>query len=630
MTDPETPPQDTEPGTIPVPTDPVARAEPDATAPGRRRSHRRAAFAVAFVLGLLVVLGGTGAGLAAWDSGYQDRILPGVHVGSVDLSGLDRTQATRALTAAFRFQEGQLILRTPNGDITIPYAAFSRRADVGALVDTALLAGRNGDTAARAAGEVRQALLGTTIEPRVTLDQRALATAIAGLLRPLNVAPKDAVVAKGKTGPIITPGANGRRVDPAPVVAAALDVVGSTHAPTEIVIPVTTTVVPPAAGVATAQAAVDRAQAMATDIVVRYGKKSWKIRAATVRTWITFAAPGDGSITPVLDPALVARALVNVRKGVATPAQSAIYLRNKAGRIIGVGAGANGRKLDTETTIGLIAAELGTRADGTAPTDVKVAIAPVVPKLTTDTAQKTAPLLTKLGTWTTWFPINDHNYFGANIWLPAQIINGTVLKPGQTFDWFRVVGPVTPARGFGPGGVIKGNHTDPTGALGGGMCSSSTTLFNAALRAGLQMGARGNHRYYIYRYPLGLDATVWIMGGATQSMSFTNDTGHPILIRGVKTRSGGTGYVTYELWGVPDGRTVSLGAPVVTNVVTATTNTEYVSTLPHGARNQVEYPSNQMDTAVTRVVRDHNGRILHQEVWRSHYVLWNGLIQVGL
>jgi len=189
---------------------------------------------------------------------------------------------------------------------------------------------------------------------------------------------------------------------------------------------------------------------------------------------------------------------------------------------------------------------------------------------------------------------------------------------------------VTPARGFGPGGVIKGNHTDPTGALGGGMCSSSTTLFNAALRAGLQMGARGNHRYYINRYPLGLDATVWKMGGGVQDMSFTNDTGHPILILGIKTvGAGGRGYVTYQLWGTPDGRTVSVSAPVVTNVVKPTTTTQIVDTLPHGARQQTEYPSSQMDVAVTRVVRDKNGRIIRSEVWHSHYVLWNGIIQVG-
>ena len=238
--------------------------------------------------------------------------------------------------------------------------------------------------------------------------------------------------------------------------------------------------------------------------------------------------------------------------------------------------------------------------------------------------------MVKLGGWTTYFPISERNYFGANIWRPAQIINGTVLAPGETFDWWRAIWPVTTARGFGPGGVIRSDHTDPTGALGGGMCSSSTTLFNAALRAGLKMGQRSNHKYYIDRYPLGLDATVSIIGNSRQSMTFTNDTGHPIVIRAFKIRgAGGRGYVRYQIWGIPDGRKVELSRPSVSNVREATTKVVTVTTLPHGVRMQTEYPSNGMDVSVVRVVRNAKGKVIHREVWRTHYVLWNGRIEVG-
>jgi vancomycin resistance protein YoaR len=85
-----------------------------------------------------------------------------------------------------------------------------------------------------------------------------------------------------------------------------------------------------------------------------------------------------------------------------------------------------------------------------------------------------------------------------------------------------------------------------------------TTLFNAALRAGFQMGARRNHFYYIDRYPLGLDATVFISAsGAKQTMSWTNDTQYPVLIRGYQIRAGGTGWVKFALFSVPTGRRVS-------------------------------------------------------------------------
>ena len=292
-------------------------------------------------------------------------------------------------------------------------------------------------------------------------------------------------------------------------------------------------------------------------------------------------------------------------------------------------AATNGRKLDTAATSAAIAAAINARTSGGAAKPVEVKVASVAPKLTTEQAVKRGPLMEPLGTWKTWFPVSERNYFGANIWRPAEIIDGTVLYPGQTFEWWSALGPVNSARGYGPGGFIAGDHTEPTGALGGGMCSSSTTLFNAALRAGLQIGARSNHKYYINRYPLGLDATVSKTRNGSQTVSFKNDTKGPIVIRTFRTRSGGRGWVRYEIWGVPDGRTVSLSKPSVSNVRQATTSTRYVSTLPTGVKEQVEYPANGMDVAVSRVVRDKNGRVIHSETFRTHYVLWNGIVEIG-
>ena len=599
-------------------------------APHRRR-RRVGLFAIAFVLGLAVVIGASGAGLAAWDAGYALRVLPGVHVGSVDLSGLDRAGAAAALQAAYPYGQGEVVLRTPGGDISVPYSAFGRRADVDALVDAAMTSGRGGDLAHRVVSQLGQAVHGVSLTPHVLLDQRALAAAVTAALTPLATNPVDATISMSAGSLVTTPARDGSAVDPAPAIAAALAAVQPADAPARVVVPVATTPIAPTVTDSAVRIAIYNAGVVSRGgVKVAFGKTSWTIRESTIRTWLGFAVAADGSIAPTIDATKIPRSLKSVAKAVLSPARSAVFLHAKSGRIFGVAASADGKQLDLAATSQRIADSLLARMSSSAAAAVKVAVAPLPPKLTTEQAKQKAPVMTMLGTWTTWFPISDHNFFGANIWIPARTINGTVLGAGQTFDWWNSVGDVTPSRGFGPGGVIRGNHTDPTGALGGGMCSSSTTLFNAALRAGLTMGARGNHRYYINRYPLGLDATVWKMGGAVQDMSFTNDTGHPILILGIKTvGSGGRGYVTYQLWGTPDGRTVSLSAPSVSNVVKATTNTQTVGTLPHGVRQQTEFPSNEMDVAVTRVVRDKNGRVVHAEVWRSHYVLWNGIIQIG-
>jgi len=592
-------------------------------------------FAAAFVVGLTAVLVATGGGLGAWDASYEARILPGVHVASVDVSGLDREAAVRALAAQFDFGSGSVVLRTSEGDIAIPYSSFGRRPDVDAMVDAAMRAGRDGSMVERALGEVHQALRTTTIEPRVTLDEATLSAEITAALGSLERSAENARIALRSrhpvaARPVVIPARLGRTVDPAPVVAAAIAAVRRTDAPAEVVIPVVVTIVPPAYDDEAALIAKVRAQRMIRPVVVTYGKKAWTVAAGTVRAWVTFENAPDGSIHPVIDHDKVAAALDKVAKGVLRKPASASFLTSKSDRVVGVVAGRDGLRLDMEATLARVAAELETRGDGNVARPVPAVVVPVTPDVTTEEAAKSAPLMVRLGTWRTWFPISERNYFGANIWRPAQIINRTVLAPGQRFEWWGAIGPVTSARGFGPGGVIKVDHTEPTGALGGGMCSSSTTLFNAALRSGLQMGARSNHRYYINRYPLGLDATVSKMGGSSQTMTFTNDTGHPIVIRGIRTRSGGRGFVRYEIWGIPDGRTVTLSRPIVTNVRVATTNVVYVTTLPHGVRKQTEYPSNGMDVSVTRTVRDAAGRIIHREVYRTHYQLWNGRIEVGI
>ena len=69
-------------------------------------------------------------------------------------------------------------------------------------------------------------------------------------------------------------------------------------------------------------------------------------------------------------------------------------------------------------------------------------------------------------------------------------------------------------------------------------------------------------------------------------------------------------------------------AASVSNVARRRRDAEYVDTLPPGVREQTEYPANRMDVAVSRVVR-RAGRVIHRDTWRSHYVLWNGMIQVG-
>jgi vancomycin resistance protein YoaR len=246
------------------------------------------------------------------------------------------------------------------------------------------------------------------------------------------------------------------------------------------------------------------------------------------------------------------------------------------------------------------------------------------PALTTAVAVQSAPLMRQISTWVTYYIPGPHNGNAANITIPAMAISGTIVAPGQTFSFWKSVGEVSLAKGYKLGGAIIGGHSVEGKTIGGGICSTSTTLFNAALRAGFQMGARKNHYYYITRYPKGLDATVFI-SGSTQDMTWTNDSPYPVLIKATAR----PGVVRFTLYSVPTGRYVTISRPIVKNYQPSTTIIQKTTTLRHGVRQQVEYEAAGFDAWVTVTVHDKTGKVLGARTYYSHYSRVVGVILVG-
>ena len=290
----------------------------------------------------------------------------------------------------------------------------------------------------------------------------------------------------------------------------------------------------------------------------------------------------------------------------------------------------DGYELDVAATVSQVQQLLAARTGGAETAEIVPALAVTAPALTTAQAEAAAPLMTKISEWKTYFPIGEKNGFGANIWIPALEIDGYVVGPHETFDFWKAIGPVTRERGYRDGGAIINGRTEPQGALAGGICSCSTTLFNAALRAGFEMNARRNHYYYIDRYPLGLDATVFISAsGSVQTMSWTNDTDYPVLIRGYKIKQGNRGYVKFELWSVPNGRTVVIANPIVKNIKPATDTTQLTTTLNAGVRKRIEYPVDGKQVWRTVTVYNADGTILRQKTYYSNYSRVTGIVLIG-
>ncbi len=579
-----------------------------------------------FVLATAV---GTGA-LVAYQGRYADRIYPGVRVAGVDVAGLDREAARAQLASSLAgYGTGNVVVTAGSETFQLSDAALGRAADVEGLLDEAFAVGRYGDSVGNAADSVRGLVNGIDIAPRVRVDPAAVARVVEAAAARSDTPPVNASASTMATGFSTTPGVPGRGVSQPQLVDDIVRRLSDPAAPHEVDITAALVPLGPAITDAAAAAAVQGATQMAQDVILLNGRDSWIIPGTTVRGWVSFAATPDGRYTPVVAQDAAGPALTALAKTIDREPTDASFLMGRNDTVVGVVAGRDGRQLDVAATSALVAQALLARAAGAAPSvppAVEAAIATVTPKLTTAQAQLTAPLMRQISTWTTYYAVGPSNGFGANITIPTRTIDGYILAPGAVFDFWQAIGEVSPATGYLPGGAIIDGKSEPTGALAGGICSCSTTLFNAAVRAGLEILARANHYYYIDRYPLGLDATVYESdSGSVTTMAFRNDTASAILIRGYAS----PGVVRFTLYGVPTGRKIVFSQPVVTNRNPGVETTEYTTSIPPGTTKRLEYPTIGMNVVVTRTVTDASGKVIHHDVFTSNYARVDGLTLIG-
>jgi vancomycin resistance protein YoaR len=184
--------------------------------------------------------------------------------------------------------------------------------------------------------------------------------------------------------------------------------------------------------------------------------------------------------------------------------------------------------------------ELVTRPDGEREMDVEATVDE--PDFTTADARDLR-IKEQVSTFTTYYPYAE--YRNINIGRAAEIIDGTVLKPGDTFSLNDIVGERTRENGFTEGFIISNGIFAED--LGGGVSQMATTTFNAMFFAGLEDVEHKPHSFYIDRYPVGREATVaW----GSVDLRFRNDTPYGVLISAKVTPStpSSQGVVTVSMY----------------------------------------------------------------------------------
>jgi vancomycin resistance protein YoaR len=241
----------------------------------------------------------------------------------------------------------------------------------------------------------------------------------------------------------------------------------------------------------------------------------WSWAAAAVLLW-SFAVPAHASSPSRAAPSLPARLFRGVRPGVTLDGHPVgLRTREEVRALLDAWARAGNRppvNATLDRVTGAVVPERDGRRLDVRATEERVFRARPYERVHSVwrvwrarwRAQDMARLTETLGTYTTW--IDGTEARRHNIVLASRRINHTVVYPGEVFSFVATVGPISRRLGYRAAPTIQDGEMRP--GLGGGICQVSTTLYNAARRAGLKIVERHHHALPVHYVPKGMDATV--------------------------------------------------------------------------------------------------------------------------
>lgn len=213
-----------------------------------------------------------------------------------------------------------------------------------------------------------------------------------------------------------------------------------------------------------------------------------------------------------------------------------------------------------------------------------------------------------------------------NVELAASRLNGTLVKPGEVFSFNAAVGEVSYATGYKAAYVIMNGRTEL--GDGGGVCQDSTTMFRAALDAGLPIIDRRGHAYRVGYYEQdskpGLDATVF---APSTDFTFLNDTPGHLLIQTMVDSPKRA--LTIIIYGTSDGRKATIKDHVVWDITPPPPDIyQDDPTLAAGTVKQVDWKAGGAKAKFTYVV-ERNGEVITEKTFVTTYRPWASIYLRG-
>ncbi len=585
---------------------------------------------LSLLISLVIFLAAVPVTLILFEISYGGRIMPGISISGVNVSGLKPADAAGKIAQAYNdSQNGKILLK--DGDKTWAFTP----GELGFFIDpeasamAAYQVGRQGDITAALTAQFHSWWSGTDLPPVAVYKQRITQQVLLDL-------------SKQTDQPIIeaTLGLNGAEVAvKSGQVGRSLDIAGSTaligvqlHSLQSGVIPLLIRQTPPLVMDASQQADIARSILSAPLTLSlpqgQAGGGPWVIKPAVLANMLTIeqVKNSSGAQYQVGINSDILRVYLNgLAPSLAQTPQNARFTFNDTTHQLEVlQHSVTGRSLDVDATIQSINQKL---ASG----DHNIAL---VLKLIQPAAPDTATA-DQLGiheliqSQTSYFRGSSPERI-QNITTAAGRFHGLLIAPGETFSMANALGDISLDNGYAEALIILGNQTIQ--GVGGGVCQVSTTLFRTAFFAGFPINERHPHAYRVGYYEqkagsgidaqlAGLDATVFV---PLVDFKFTNNTPNWLLM---ETYINDTS-LTWKFYSTSDGRKVSWKTTGPTNVVKAPDPLyKEDSTLAKGVIKQTDYSADGADITVTRTVTL-NGKS-QQDVFSTHYEPWRAVFNYG-
>jgi vancomycin resistance protein YoaR len=464
------------------------------------------------------------------------KVPSGTTVAGVAIGGLDKTAAEQKLSQELGPKADQKVqLTAGKSTYDLEPAKAGLALDVPATVDAAYV----GHTLNPVT--LFDALTGgEAVAPVLTADDAKLAAALKQVAAKTDKPAREgAITFDGGTPKAVLP-VDGQVLDQ----AAAADVLKAKFLVGGDPIELPTKLAEPKVSKAEVQRAMsDFAEpAMSGPVTLKIAGKSVNASPQQVGPALSLVAGSGGKLEPKLDGAKLLKSLGNSLKSVLTKPQDAkIELSGGKPKVV---PGKPGHTVPPASLSAAVVPALSKSGDARV---AEVKTEQTDPALTTKEVEAYG-VKQVVGEFTTRFPHATNptpEYRNINIGRAAELINGTLIKPGGTFSMNDIVGERTEANGFTTGLVIKGGALQEE--LGGGVSQVATTTYNAAFFAGMEDVEHRPHGFYISRYPVGREATVY---WGSLDLKWKNTTPYAVYVQAFREKSspGSQGSVTVRLW----------------------------------------------------------------------------------